>query len=97
MIPDPPVRTFLVNAGRALDAAEVIANEDCRRALFSGGRGRRFKSSHSDQHASTFSAAYGGIGEKFEEGCFSAEALRKPAAENSIPLRPTTASPTSPA
>jgi hypothetical protein len=65
--------------------AEFAGGRDCAgRPLPSGGRGRRFKSSHSDQHSSTFSAAYGGIDEKFEEGRFSAEALRKPAAENSI-------------
>jgi hypothetical protein len=27
MIPDPPVQAFLINAGQALDAAEVIANK----------------------------------------------------------------------
>jgi hypothetical protein len=30
MIPDPPVRVFLVNAGRALDAAEVIGRSSDR-------------------------------------------------------------------
>jgi hypothetical protein len=39
MIPDPPVRTFLVNAGRALDAAEVIANEVLPASTVFGRRG----------------------------------------------------------
>jgi hypothetical protein len=37
------------NAGRMLDATRSSPMNHVRRALLSGGRGRRFNSSHSDQ------------------------------------------------
>ena len=49
MVLDPSVRTFLVNADRVLRAAELISNEAPPPSTASEGRGRRFKSSHSDQ------------------------------------------------
>jgi hypothetical protein len=52
MEPDPAIRVLLLAAGRLLDQAEPTANEAppaiATAAL--GRQGRRFKSSHSDQH-----------------------------------------------
>jgi hypothetical protein len=48
------------------------------RALLSGGRGRRFKSSHSDQKTPMTPISYGVAAEAVEDRPFSAEALRKP-------------------
>jgi hypothetical protein len=55
--PGPTGAVFLVNAGRALDAAEVIPNDVPPESTASGGRGRRFKSSHSDQYSTILSVA----------------------------------------
>src|SRR4029077_13246982 len=56
------------------------------RALLSGGRGRRFKSSHSDQHFRFKSATYIALRRVPCRSAFPPEAPRKPRAEIHIYL-----------